>query len=121
MKKICIIAFLSLLCCVSTTATAQVGIKTNLLGWATASPNLGLEWGFGRKSTLNVSGSFNPFEFNEGKQWKHWLVQPEYRYWFCEKFNGVIDGTVTPVPLKGLTKIGFLLKTFTGANTIWRR
>lgn len=88
MKKICIIAFLSLLCCVSTTATAQVGIKTNLLGWATASPNLGLEWGFGRKSTLNVSGSFNPFEFNEGKQWKHWLVQPEYRYWFCEKFNG---------------------------------
>ena len=31
----------------------------------------------------------------------------------CEKFNGVIDGTVTPVPLKGLTKIGFLLKTFT--------
>ena len=88
MKKICIIAFLSLLFCVSTTATAQVGIKTNLLGWATASPNLGLEWGFGRKSTLNVSGSFNPFEFNEGKQWKHWLVQPEYRYWFCEKFNG---------------------------------
>lgn len=32
---------------------------------------------------------------------------------FLRKFNGVIDGTVTPVPLKGLTKIGFLLKTFT--------
>lgn len=31
----------------------------------------------------------------------------------CEKFNGIIDGTVTPIPLKGLTKIGFLLKTFT--------
>ena len=42
MKKICIIAFLSLLCCVSTTATAQVGIKTNLLGWATASPGTGM-------------------------------------------------------------------------------
>lgn len=30
-----------------------------------------------------------------------------------EKFNGVIDGTVTPVPTKGFSKIGFLLKTFT--------
>lgn len=31
----------------------------------------------------------------------------------CEKFNGIIDGTVTPIPVKGFTKIGFLLKTFT--------
>lgn len=31
----------------------------------------------------------------------------------CEKFNKIIDGTVTPVPTKGLTKISFLLKTFT--------
>lgn len=31
----------------------------------------------------------------------------------CEKFNQIIDGTVTPVPSKGFTKIGFLLKTFT--------
>ena len=29
-----------------------------------------------------------------------------------EKFNGMIDGTVTPIPSKGLIKIGFLLKTF---------
>ena len=31
----------------------------------------------------------------------------------CEKFNGLIDGTVTPIPSKGFTKIGFLLKDFT--------
>jgi hypothetical protein len=30
-----------------------------------------------------------------------------------EKFNGLIDGTVTPVPSKGFTKINFLLKQFT--------
>ena len=29
-----------------------------------------------------------------------------------EKFNGMIDGTVTPIPSKGFTKIGFLTKTF---------
>ncbi len=31
----------------------------------------------------------------------------------CEKFNKIIDGVVTPIPTKGLTKVGFLLKTFT--------
>jgi len=29
-----------------------------------------------------------------------------------EKFNGLIDGTVTPIPTKGFTKIPFLLKDF---------
>ncbi len=29
-----------------------------------------------------------------------------------EKFNGMIDGTVTPIPSHGLTKIGFLLGPF---------
>lgn len=30
----------------------------------------------------------------------------------AEKFNGMIDGTVTPIPSKGFTKIGFLLGPF---------
>ena len=30
----------------------------------------------------------------------------------CEKFNGLIDGTVTPIPSKGFTKVFFLLKQF---------
>lgn len=30
----------------------------------------------------------------------------------CEKFNGLIDGTVTPIPSKGFTKIGFLTGPF---------
>ena len=29
-----------------------------------------------------------------------------------EKFNGMIDGTVTPIPSKGLLKVSFLLKKF---------
>jgi len=36
----------------------------------------------------------------------------------CEKFNGMIDGTVTPFPSKGITKIGFLLKNFTNLTKI---
>lgn len=36
----------------------------------------------------------------------------------CEKFNGLIDGTVTPIPSKGFTKIGFLLNNFTKLTDI---
>ena len=35
-----------------------------------------------------------------------------------KKFNGMIDGTVTPIPSHGFTKIGFLLKTFTRLTDI---
>ena len=30
----------------------------------------------------------------------------------CEKFNGMINGTVTPIPVKGITKVSFLLGKF---------
>ena len=36
----------------------------------------------------------------------------------CEKFNGMIDGTFTPVPSRGITKIGFLTKNFTALTKI---
>ena len=38
-----------------------------------------------------------------------------------EKFNGVIDGTVTPIPTRGLTKIGFLLRRFSPLTDILSR
>lgn len=31
----------------------------------------------------------------------------------CAKFNGLIDGTVTPIPIRGITKAGFLTGPFT--------
>ncbi len=36
----------------------------------------------------------------------------------CEKFNGLIDGTVTPIPSKGFLHIKFLLKKFTALTDI---
>ena len=65
------------------TLCAQVTVKTNLLGWGTASINGGIETKVSAKSTISLFGSINPFEFGNHKQWKHWLLQPEYRYWFC--------------------------------------
>jgi hypothetical protein len=39
----------------------------------------------------------------------------------CEKFNGLIDGTVTPIPSKGFTRIGFLTRNFTKLTKILER
>ncbi len=39
----------------------------------------------------------------------------------CEKFNGMIDGTVTPIPSKGFLHIGFLLKDFTKLTDLLSR
>ncbi len=36
----------------------------------------------------------------------------------CEKFNGLIDGTTTPIPSKGFQHIGFLLKNFTALTDL---
>ena len=47
----------------------KFAIKTNALYWATSTPNLGFEVGLA-----------------------HWLVQPELRYWLCERFNGSFFG-----------------------------
>ena len=70
----------------------KFAIKTNALYWATSTPNLGFEIGLAKKLTLDVSGNYNPWKFSDNKQFKHWLVQPELRYWTCDVFNGWFFG-----------------------------
>lgn len=70
------------------TASAQkVALKTNLLMDATTSPNAGVEIGLAPKWTLDVTGQFNLWSIDSHK-WRHWLAQPEARYWFCQRFAG---------------------------------
>lgn len=66
----------------------KVAVKTNLLYDVTTTLNLGFEFRVAPKWTIDVSGNYNPFSFKNDKKIKHWLVQPEARYWFCEAFNG---------------------------------
>lgn len=85
LKKI-ILAVVLLMC--TTIAEAQsVALKTNLLYDATATVNLGLEFGLTKRWTLDVSGNINAWEIDD-KSWKHVMVQPEVRYWFCDRFAG---------------------------------
>lgn len=72
-------------------AFAQVGIKTNLLYDATATVNLGVEVPVAPKWSIDVSGNLNAWDINDHK-WKHWLAQPEARYWFCRALSGHFVG-----------------------------
>ena len=77
--------FLFALC--GTARSQNVALKTNLLADATLSPNLGLEFGLAPRWSLDLTGEYNGWTVNEHK-WKHWFVQPEARYWFCDHFAG---------------------------------
>lgn len=70
----------------------RLGIKSNLLYDVTTTLNAGVEFGLSPQWTLDVSGNYNPFSYSDYKKWKHWMVQPEARYWFCERFNGHFVG-----------------------------
>lgn len=81
------------LCFLALDASAQkVAVKTNLLYDATSTINLGVEFALTPKWTLDVAGNYNPWTFSNNRKWKHWLVQPEARYWFCNKMMGHFVG-----------------------------
>ena len=61
-------------------------IKTNLLYDATATVNAGIEFSLSRRWTLDLSGNYNGWTIDNHKL-KHWLAQPEFRYWFCDRFS----------------------------------
>lgn len=75
-------------------ASAGVGraqdfaVKTNLLYDATLTVNLGAELQLAPKWSFDLSGNFNGWTLSGGKKWKHWLIQPEARYWLCDALAG---------------------------------
>ena len=76
----------------SVVTSQQIALKNNLLYDLTATPNLAVEFRMSDKTTLDILGGFNPFNLGTNKKLKHFLVQPEVRYWTCESFNGLFFG-----------------------------
>lgn len=78
-----------LLSCIGLSVSAQdVAVKSNLLYDAALNINGGVEFGVAPKWTVDVTANYNNWTFSEGKRWKNWFLQPEARYWFCDRFAG---------------------------------
>lgn len=70
----------------------NIGIKSNILADALLNPNLGVEIGLKPKWTMDISGQFNAWDLSHNRKWKHWAIQPEVRYWLCDRFSGHFFG-----------------------------
>ena len=94
MKKLILGVFLAVCWCTGTANAQDIAAKTNLLYWSTTTPNLSLEFGLGQRTTLDLTGAYNPWTLDKdkNKKIKHWLVMPEFRYWLCERYNGHFFG-----------------------------
>ena len=93
MKIRSIFTLLILTLLVSYSRAQDIAIKTNLLyGGYTYTPNLSLEIGLGKRSTLDLGGGYNPWNLDgtaeNNKKLVHWLGEIEYRYWLCQRFSG---------------------------------
>ncbi len=92
MNRLIVILFCLVLTSQAMVFGQNIALKNNLLYDLTLTPNLSLEVGVGRKFTLDLQTGLNPFNFSDNKKFKHYLIQPELRYWFCERFNGLFIG-----------------------------
>ena len=79
----------AMLCATVAARAQQVAVKSNLLyDIAALTANAGVEVALAPRWTLDLSANYNGWTLSHERRWKHWLVQPEARYWFCDRFVG---------------------------------
>ena len=101
-----------LLFCTPAIFGQNIALKSNLLSDASTTLNLGAEFGLSPRWTLDLSASYNPWTLSGNRKMKQLSVQPEARYWLCERFNGHFFGVhllggafnFGGIPLPGLGK-----------------
>lgn len=79
------------------TARCQVvAVKSDVLSGLLTSPNIGVEVAVSERYSAELSVHYNAFGRSDSdKRWKHWFVQPEFRYWLHRPFGGHFFGVHT--------------------------
>ena len=73
------------------------GIKTNLLYWATLTPNLGIDFYIGKKFSLGIEGTYSDWTLfgnnvDRIKRWNNWSAGGEFRFWTRSNAKGHFIG-----------------------------
>lgn len=71
----------------------KVAVRVNALPAIEGALEAGVSYAIGNKSTVELTGSLRPWKREEKYVNRYWLIQPEYKYWTCQKFNGFFWGT----------------------------
>ena len=89
-KYLCLIGVLGVLLCNTANSYAQkVAVKTNLLYDATTTMNLGLEIGLGKKWSLDLSGNYNPWKFDDETRLRHWACSRNFATGFVRNSTAI--------------------------------
>lgn len=88
MKRVILLLAIALIGASQELRAQKAAIKTNLFSDAFLNVNLGMEVGLAPKWTFDLTGEFNAWTLSHDRRWKHWGLQPEVRYWFCDRFSG---------------------------------
>ena len=104
-----ILFFLCIILSLRMVYAQSIGIKSNVLQDMTTTLNLGLEFSISRKASIDIPINYNPWNFNDGKRFKSLGVQPELRYWLCQKFNGHFVGIHSHYSLFNIGNLPFKL------------
>lgn len=91
MKRKIYLLMIAVFAAVGAAKGQDVSVKTNLLYDALLNVNAGAEIGLAPRWSFDLSGNLNAWAINDHR-WKHWLAQPELRYWFCDRFAGHFVG-----------------------------
>lgn len=94
MKKLALFIVVILSMTSSQLSAQNLAVKTNFLYWATTTPNIGAEVSIDKNHTAQMFFGLNPWKQSGGDHstLRHWSFTPEYRYWFCQSFNGWFVG-----------------------------
>ena len=66
-------------------------LRTNLLRWATLTPDLGIEWRINRHVSVLVNGSWTSWSWQDkARRYALWEVSPEVRYYIGKEKRGYI-------------------------------
>lgn len=59
----------------------RLNVKTNLLYDLTSTLNIGMERRVAPRFSVDLSGNYNPWTLGGGMKIRHWVLQPELRWW----------------------------------------
>lgn len=88
MRRTFLVSLVVVLMSAGISAAQDYGVKTNIIYDLTSTVNLGFEYRLGDRWTFDMSGNYNGWTIKEGTRWKHWMLQPEVRFWNCDAFSG---------------------------------
>jgi hypothetical protein len=89
----------------------KLAVQTNLLYWAAATPNVALEFGLAKRWSVALGAAYNPFQLQKGGTNQIWFTQPEFRYWFCQRFENHFVGVHAIYGGFNIGQVGFLSDT----------